>query len=89
MLEEQLQISIDNINTATKTISIAKDTVILRDGVEISRDRFRCAFYPGQVEDVKVFTGWSNETPEVIYLNAIWTPEVIAAYQDLLNNQGA
>lgn len=88
MLEERVEITIDNINANTKTISIASDTVVLRDGIEIARSRNRCAFYPGQIADVKVFTGWNDATPEVIYLNAIWTPEVIAAYQDLLN-QGA
>jgi len=88
MLEEQLQISIDNINTTTKTISIKKVNIIIKDGVEISRaDPLRCAFYPGQIEDVKTFTGWNDLAPEVIYLNAIWTPEVIDAYQLLLSTQ--
>lgn len=85
MFEERQEIIIDNINVSTKTISIAKDSVVLRDGIEIARDRNRCAFHPGQIEEVKIYTGWDDSTPEVIYLNSVWTQEVIDAYQLLLN----
>lgn len=86
MLIQQDQIIIDNINATTKSISINKFSVILSDGVKISQTQpLTCAFLPGQIEDVKVFTGWNDETPEVIYLNSVWTSEVIAAYQNLLN----
>lgn len=86
MLTEQVQIILDSINTTTKTISIAKDTVVFRDGVEISRERHRTAFVPGQIEEVKTYIG-ETSSPEIDYLNAIWTEQAIADYQTLLASQ--
>lgn len=55
-------------------IQVRTATVIERDGVEISRTYHRNAIPPGS--DV------SNEDPKVQAIaNAIWTPEVVAAYQ--------
>lgn len=89
MLEERQEIIIDNINVTTKTISIAKDTVVLRDGVEITRDRNRCAFFPGQIAEVKAYMGVDDSAPEIVYLNAIWTQEVIDAYNAYLEQLAA
>jgi thiol-disulfide isomerase/thioredoxin len=53
--------------------------VIEKDGVELTRTFHRHAKHPG--EDV------SNEDPKVQAIaNAIWTEEVIAAYQALIAN---
>jgi hypothetical protein len=61
------------------SIQVRTATVIERDGVEISRTFHRHAIHPGN--DV------SNEDPKVQAIaNAIWTPEVIAAYQALISN---
>lgn len=77
MLTENILLPIfSDINPNTKTVSIAKVTVILRDGVEVSRSEHRCAFYPGQIDAVKVYIG-ADSSPEIDYLNAIWTQEVI------------
>jgi hypothetical protein len=84
MLTEQLEIMIDNINASNKTISVAKDTIVLRDGVEISRSRHRCAFAPGDLDAVKAYTGFTDASPEIVYLNAIWTPDVVSEYQALI-----
>lgn len=87
MITETTQIIIDNINTTNKTISIKKETSIERDGIEIARtEPWRKAFVPGEVEDVKELTGWTDESPEVVYLNSIWTQEVIDAYNYLITN---
>ena len=60
--------------TENSYIQVRTATVIERDGVEISRTYHRNAIPPG--EDV------SNEDPKVQAIaNAIWTPEVVAAYQ--------
>jgi len=60
--------------TENNHIQVRTATVIEKDGVEVTRTHHRCSFYPGS--DV------SNEDPKVQAIaNAIWTPEVIAAYQ--------
>ena len=63
--------------TETNTIQIRTATIIERDGIEISRTFHRHVVAPGN--DV------STEDPKVQAIaNAIWTPEVIAAYQALV-----
>jgi len=63
--------------TETNTIQIRTATIIERDGIEISRTFHRHVVVPG--DDV------STEDPKVQAIaNAIWTPEVIAAYQALV-----
>jgi len=55
-------------------IQVRTATIIEKDGIEISRTFHRHSLRPG--EDV------SNEDPKVQAIaNAIWTAEVIAAYQ--------
>jgi len=59
------------------SIQIRTATIIEKDGVELTRTFHRHVKHPG--EDV------SNEDPKVQAIaNAIWTPEVIAAYQALI-----
>ena len=59
------------------SIQVRTATIIERDGAEISRSFHRHVKHPG--EDV------SNEDPKVQAIaNAIWTAEVIAAYQALI-----
>jgi hypothetical protein len=59
------------------SIQIRTATIIERDGTEISRSFHRHIKHPG--EDV------TNEDPKVQAIaNAIWTEEVIAAYQALI-----
>ena len=56
------------------SIQVRTATIIEKDGTEISRSFHRHVKHPG--EDV------SNEDPKVQAIaNAIWTAEVIAAYQ--------
>lgn len=63
--------------TETNTIQVRTATIIERDGIEISRTFHRHVVAPGN--DV------STEDPKVQAIaNAIWTPEVIAAYQALV-----
>jgi len=58
----------------TNHIQVRTATIIEKDGIEISRTFHRHSLRPG--EDV------SNEDPKVQAIaNAIWTAEVIAAYQ--------
>jgi len=60
--------------TETNHIQVRTATIIEKDGTELTRTFSRCAFYPGS--DV------SNEDTKVQAIaNAIWTAEVIAAYQ--------
>ena len=61
------------------SIQVRTATVIERDGTEISRTYHRHVVSPGD--------NVSNEDPKVQAIaNAIWTEEVIAAYQALIAN---
>lgn len=77
--EEILKPIITDINPNNYTISIAKDTIIKKDGLEIARSRNRCAFYPGDIEKIKIFID-SENSPEITYLQSLWTQEVIDNY---------
>lgn len=79
MLTEESTFIIDNINTETKTISVTIMLIVRRDGVEIARSNNACAFYPGQIEEVKAYIG-VTDSPEITYLQSIWTQDVIDAY---------
>ena len=60
--------------TEVNTIQVRTATIIEKDGTEISRSYHRHVVSPGQ--DI------SNEDAKVQAIaNAIWTAEVIAAYQ--------
>lgn len=56
-----------------KTVSIAYE-IVVTDSVEgeLARKKFRRAFSPGQIEDVKAWTGAGNNNPYIVFLNAIW-----------------
>ena len=61
------------------SIQVRTATIIERDGIEISRSFHRHVVSPGD--------NVSNEDPKVQAIaNAIWTEEVIAAYQALIAN---
>jgi hypothetical protein len=61
------------------SIQVRTATIIERDGTEISRSFHRHVVSPGD--------NVTNEDPKVQAIaNAIWTEEVIAAYQALIAN---
>ena len=63
-----------------KSIQVRTATVIEEDGVELTRSFHRHVVSPG--DDV------SNETAEVQAIaGVVHTPEVVAAYQQMLANQ--
>ena len=63
--------------TEINTIQVRTATIIEKDGTELTRTFHRHVVAPG--DDV------SAEDPKVQAIaNAIWTPEVIAAYQALV-----
>lgn len=66
--------------TEDSSIQIRTATIIEREGTEISRTYHRHVKHPG--DDV------SAEDPKVQAIaNAIWTEEVIVAYQALIENK--
>lgn len=79
LTEEILDPIFTDLNPNTKTVSIAIDSIIKKDGEVIARNRSRRAFVPGQIEQVKDFIGL-QESPEIIYLESIWTQDVIDNY---------
>lgn len=59
-------------------IQVREITRVMEDGKELSSSYHRCAFVPGN--DV------SSQSAKVQAIaNAVWTPEVIAAYQARLS----
>lgn len=65
--------------TQLNTIQVRVANIIEKDGLEVAKTYQRHVLAPG--EDV------SNEDPKVQAIaNAIWTEEVIAAYQALIAN---
>ena len=75
LIEKQI---IDKVElTEINTIQVRTATIIEKDGTELTRTFHRHVVAPG--DDV------SAEDPKVQAIaNAIWTPEVIAAYQALI-----
>jgi hypothetical protein len=75
LIEKQI---IDKVElTEINTIQVRTATIIEKDGTELTRTFHRHVVAPG--DDV------SAEDPKVQAIaNAIWTPEVIAAYQALV-----
>lgn len=82
MLSEESTHSFHDMNPITKTVSITVVTIIKKDGVEIARSNNTRAFAPGQIEDVKSHLGVS-ESPEISYLNTVWTQDVIDSWKAL------
>ena len=80
MITKETVLSKVEMNPEYKTVSIRMDTVIKEDELEISRSSHRCAFGPGDILKVKEYLGVET-SPEIDYLNAVWTEEVIAAYE--------
>ena len=74
------KIIIDKIEVVeTNSIQVRTATIIEKDGVEIAKTYHRHVKHPGD--------NVSNEDPKVQAIaNAIWTEEVIAAYQALIAN---
>lgn len=66
---------IDSINvTATGILEIRRADKIFRDGTEISKTYHRHCLTPG--------SDLSNEDQRVVDVaTAVWTPEIVAAYQ--------
>lgn len=82
MYTEEILASFHDINPQTKTISITAITIVKKDGVEIARASNTRAFQPGDIELVKAYIG-VNESPEITYLESIWTQEAIDAWNGL------
>ena len=73
-------IKVDQIEVVENgSIQVRTATIIKKDGVELTRTYHRHVKHPG--EDI------STEDSRVQAIaNAVWTPEVIAAYQALIAN---
>ena len=74
---------IDQITvTENGTVLYREATRILKDGEQIAQTFHRTSLVPGQE-----LTGQSEQV--VAICNVAWTPEVIAAYQAAMPQQGA
>jgi hypothetical protein len=82
MLEKTQRFTVNNLNISTKTLSISRFDVISEDGLEISVSQPHTqGFAPGDIEVVKDYIG-ITESPEITYLESVWTPEVIQSWLD-------
>jgi hypothetical protein len=82
MLTQESIYSFHDMNPVNKTVSITKVTIVKNDGIEIARSSNTRAFQPGDIEAVKEYIGVS-ESPEITYLESIWTQEAIDAWRGL------
>lgn len=82
MITQEQIFTFHDINPNTKTISISLFTIFKNDGVEVGRNPPQTrAFVPGQIEDVKTYIG-VTDSPEITYLESIWTQDVIDAWKE-------
>lgn len=74
--------SVDQITvTENGTVLYREATRILEDGTEISKQYHRTSLVPGQ--------DLTDQPANVVAVcNAVWTPEIIAAYQAAQTPQG-
>jgi len=63
-----------------KNLQVREATVIKEDGVELTRSFRRYVLAPGSD-----LTGQPQEIVDIA--NAVWTPELIAAYKEQINEQ--
>jgi hypothetical protein len=63
-------------------INIRKTTEVLKDGSSISQTYWRCVLTPSEIIDTEIL----NEPYYANLAQQAWTPEVITAYQESLNN---
>lgn len=82
MYTEESIFNFHDINPETKTVSITRVTIVKKDGIEIARSSNTRAFMPGDIEEVKIYLG-VQESPEITYLESIWTQEAIDAWNAL------
>ena len=83
MLTQESVFSFHDMNPQTKTISITNITIVKDDnGNEIAQSNHTKAFAPGDIEDVKTYIN-ATDTPEITYLNSIWSADAIAAWKAL------
>lgn len=83
MYTEEIIYNFHDINANTKTVSITIVTVVKKDGTEIARSNpLTRAFSPGDIDLVKAYLGIS-ESPEINYLESIWTQEAIDFWNGL------
>ena len=80
LTKETLPAIFDSIDPYLKTVSVLIRTVYKDNGVIVSSNDMRRAFVPGEIEGVKEWIGL-QESPEISYLESVWTPEVIQAYE--------
>ena len=67
-----------------KAVQVRKATVVKKDGVELAKSYFRYVLNPGILDtsDNLVDTDLSGQPAEVTAIcNAVWTPEVKAAWK--------
>ena len=79
-ITEKVQFAKMAIGIESGSGSLCIDAIFLKDDIERSREHWGCTYWPGQIEDVKAILGVES-SPEIAYLESIWTPEVIAAYE--------
>lgn len=70
-----------DINPNLKTVSVIIVTQILNDGIVVAETNDRRAFVPGEIDQLKEYIG-ANEGPELDYVQAIWTQQIIDEYNN-------
>lgn len=85
---EHKEATIDNIDTAYKTISIAVVNVVKKDGEEISRSaKMRRAFVPGDISGVAEWCIECDEIHTILEIvNLMWDLDTINKYNERIDD---
>lgn len=87
-LTKELKFKKLDIDVEKWTISIAFLPIYYDNGQEDMRGRLqRRGFVPGQIEDVKAFTGLGDQNKHIQYINSLWTQQVIDDYNASVNQE--
>jgi hypothetical protein len=65
-------------------VTLVKREYTLHNGMIVTYQDIRRSFFPGDIERVKEFIG-KDRSPEIDFLNASWTQQVIDEYNESLS----
>jgi hypothetical protein len=78
--QEKIAVTISDVEPILKTVSVCIATLLVNENTVIATlSKVRQAFAPGDIQKVKDFIGM-EDSPEIRYLNDIWTQDVIDSY---------
>lgn len=72
LTEKELSPLMQVLDADAKSITVTKQTAILRDDLEIAREVSAMTFAMGQLDEMKAFLG-VDSSPEIDYAQQLWS----------------